>query len=133
MEAAAMIEELLPVIGCQCKNTVVPAILVAQGFNQAPHLGVYPSNSRVIESNDLVAPAAKTPWSEVRPVPIRIQIARLIRPDWRFPQSSKRLLLRVIRRMRIHQMQPKEKWRVTDRVDPVQCFIDYRVGSRKTA
>ena len=55
MVAPAMVEELLPMIGREREDAIVPLVRSAQRIDQPRHLRIDPPDPRVIKRNDLIA------------------------------------------------------------------------------
>ena len=112
-------------------DAVLPKPELSKRVGKASHLRVHPANARVIKSDDIFTVLLQSGRPNVSPVPVRIQISRP-RCIERTSHEIERFLLRIIRRVRIHQMQPQEKWLARNTAQPVASMVNDDIRRRKT-
>ena len=112
-------------------DAVLPKPELSKRVGKTSHLGVHPANARIIQSDDIFTVLLQSGCPNVSPVPVRIQISRP-RCIERTSHEIERFLLRIIRRVRIHQMQPQEKWLARNTAQPVASMVNDDIRRRKT-
>src|SRR5229473_2130014 len=131
MVAAAMIEKFLAVVGCQRHNAVLPQSQLSQRPHQTGYLCIHPANPSVVESDYFCAMPVQALRSQIATVPVRIQISRPYSIERALSHQFERFLPRIVWRMRIHHVQPQEKWLTGDARQPVAGMVNDHVGGRK--
>jgi hypothetical protein len=128
MEATAVLQELLSVICGDGKRALVPSIQIHQPLREAANLGIGPADTGVVEPYDLVSLAAQTLWPNIAARPKGIQISCLLPRDPAMADRLERLRFRIVRSVRIHQMQPQKKWTVRMLVQPCKRVVYDDIG-----
>src|SRR5215469_7237322 len=117
--AISVFEKFFAVISCHCKDRFTPAVPLLQTVDQTRQLLVDPAHSGIKKSNDLFPVAIEPASINIKPVPERIQIQSSLRRNGRrHTQGRKRIQWRVVRMMRIHQVDPQEEGLILQSLDP---------------
>ncbi len=133
MIAAAVIEKFFAVIRGHGHDAVLPPAEALQRVHQAGQLRIDPPDTRIVERNHLFAVPPQPVGTKIAAVPIGIQISRPRRIERILPHECERFLLGVVRRMRIHEVQPQKKWLTADAAQPVPGMVNHHIGGGEAA
>src|SRR5258708_5575586 len=134
MVAAAVFQELFAVIRGESQDAIFPEFEPAQGLNQSRNLSIYPTYSRVVHRDNFVPIRSQTFTSNVKAVPVRVQIARAGRRKPVVLSEDLQAFFRgIVRRMRIHKVKPEEEGILSDRGQPGARLLDDYIRRRKPA
>ena len=133
MIAAAVVEELFAVIRSEGECAAVPAIGLVEMVDQARQLNIDPANAGVVEIDDCVSMIRETRLIQVGAVPVGIHIAGASCGQLSFPHGFERGLLRVVGRVRVHEVEPQEERGVANGTEPVKALINEDVGGGEAA
>ncbi len=129
-----MFQKFLSVVGGERKDAVVPTLGVAQSRDQVFHLLIDPSDARVVKGYHFITMPVRGAWARDRndstmnsgTAPGAAKIPRI-------PHKVKRFRLRIIRGVRIHQMEPEKEGRRSNICEPRASVLDHNVGRWEAA
>src|SRR5579859_19010 len=127
MESSPVIKKFLAVIRGERENAVIPESHLPKCANHALDLMIHPANAAIVQAHDLVAIPAEAYDRKTPSIPIRVQVASAGRRNGIIPNKALRLLLRVVRTVRIHEVQPQEKWLPLGVAEPSARLVSNQV------
>src|SRR5579862_8400184 len=109
MISPTMLEEFFTVIRRKSEDTIVPPVRRSQRTNQPLDLLIHPTDSGIVESENFTAMALKFTRLKIGTIPKGIQVTRPPRSERSLRQHGQGCVFGIVRRVRIHQVQPQEK------------------------